>query len=378
MPRVAVPDSAGAPRAAKGPNRRRILRGLAAGLATSSLSGCGAIGRNGADEVAPGTRGRAALLLPLTGDAMQLGQSLRLAASLGGTGVGLTAELEILDSGGTEDSAVRAARAAVDAGAQMLIGPLFSVQAAAVVAAVPKDVPVVALSNDEALADTGAFVFGVTPRHSARAILGYAASRGLRDIAVVVPPGAFGSRSAEAAQALANPLGIALRPTITRAVAGGLRAALEAGGAGLPEAIYLPAADATLMPFAQALAGNGVQILGSVQWSGFAPLDAPKLQGSWFAAPDPLRFEPFAQAFALDARADAEAGILAGLTFDGAEMARLLGRIGKQDRAGLLRDAGFSGVLGPYRFLEEGLCQRGLSVLGVENAQITLLSAAVG
>lgn len=377
MPREAQPYPAFGARATTAPTRRRILGGLA-GLAVSGLAGCGVSGPSGAQGVPPGTRGRAALLLPLTGDAARLGQSMRQAASLGGTGVGLTAELEILDSGGSEESAVRAARAAVEAGARMLIGPLFSAQAAAVAAAVPKDVPVVALSNDEALADTGAFVFGVTPRHSAQAILGYAAARGLRDVAVVVPPGAFGTRSAEAAQALAKPLGITLRPTLTRAEAGGLRAALEAGGAGLPKAVYLPAADATLLPFAQALAGSGVQILGSVQWSGFAPVDAAELQGSWFAAPDPLRFEPFAQAFAREAGADAEAGILAGLTFDGAEMARLLGRIGVQNREGLLREAGFSGVLGPYRFVKEGLCQRGLAVLGVEGSQLTLLSATVG
>ena len=299
---------------------------------------------------------------------------MREAASLGGTGVGLTAELEILDSGDTPASAVTAANAAVAAGAKMLIGPLFSEQARAVVAAVPRGVPVVAMSNDTTLADAGVYVFGITPLHSAQAVLSLAAGRGLRDIAIVVPPGEFGKRSIEAANSLAGTLGITLRAPVVTGSASGLVASIKAAGNGsLPSAVYLPDAGPELDGFARALAGTGVQILGSTQWSSKDLTGKADFNDAWFAAPDPLRFEPFARALAQ--RVKAPAGILAGLAFDGAEMARLLGRTGDQTARGLQRDKGFSGVLGPYRFLKTRLCQRGLAVLKISDGGTTLIGA---
>ncbi len=298
---------------------------------------------------------------------------MRQAASLGGSGVGLTTELEILDSGDTADSAVKAALAATSAGARMLIGPLFAEQAAAVARAVPARVPVVALTNDTSVAGGNLFVFGITPRHSAQAILSLAAARGLRDIGMVVPPGAFGERSVAAARSLAGPLGITLRPPLVRSSAEGLAQALRAGGDGLPDAVYIPSADAALPRHLAALRGSAVQVLGSVQWSALDVTTDPVFRDAWFAAPDPLRFEPFANL--LESQSDGPAGILAGLAFDGAEMARLLGRLDMQDRKGLLRKDGFNGVLGPYRFLPSGDCQRGLAVLKVGDGTITLLGA---
>lgn len=344
-----------------------MLQGLVA-FSTLALTGCDAAGfGRGPRGPDPGTRGRAALLLPLTGPQEGLGQILREAASLGGTTVGQAAEIEVLDAGGDAESAVRAARAAVEAGATMLIGPLFAAQARAVVDAVPKSVPVVTLSNDDTLAQAGAFVYGVTPLHSARTVFAFAAARGLTDIAVAVPPDAFGTRAAEAAQAAAADAGVQLRPVVTATDGGALAATL---GADPPQAVYLPAAGPELQGFARAARTAGAQVLGSAQWSS---LDAETLRGvdgAWYAAPDPLRFAPFSQTLA---DRGVEAGIVAGLVFDGVEMARLLGRLGQQDRRGLLRDKGFNGVLGPYRFRPDGRTERGLAVLGIDGGQVSVL-----
>ena len=142
---------------------------------------------------------------------------MQQAASLGG-GV---AEVEVRDSGTTDDSAVAAAQAAVAAGARMLLGPLFSGQCRAVAAAVGRDIPVVALSNDSAIAGGNLFVFGITPLQSAKTMFGFAASRGLQRIAIVVPPGAFGDRSVEAATIAAAGFGVTLsRPIVTDSASG--------------------------------------------------------------------------------------------------------------------------------------------------------------
>ena len=344
-------------------SRRALLAALSG---TVALAGCGGLG--GDDLPPPGTVGKAALLLPLSGSRASLGAVLRAAAALGGNPVGPGAEVEVLDAGDSEEQAVAAARAALDAGANMLLGPLFSGQARAVAAAAGRT-PVVSLSNDAAIAGGNLWVFGITPLQSARNVFGFAAGRGIRRLAVVVPPGELGQRSAAAAQTAAAALGLELLPPVVTEGTGGLSA-----GVGGADGVYLPVVGPGFEAQAAALGAMDVQILGSDQWSAINPWQVRGLQGAWFAAPDPIRFEGFA--LALEAEIETEAGIVAGLAFDAVEMARVLGRIGKQDRDGLLREAGFEGVLGPYRFLPDGRCDRGLAILNVVQGTTTLIGAS--
>lgn len=292
---------------------------------------------------------------------------MRTAATLGGgPGIGI----EIIDSGSTAESAVQAANRAVAAGAEMIVGPVFSAQTEAVAQAVR--VPVVSLSNNAALAGRRTFVFGVTPAQSAQAILSIAAQRGLSDVVTVVPPGTFGAQSAAAAEQVGRALGIRMRPSLVRADGGDLVAALQAGG-GMPKAVYLPAADGTLAGFAEALRGQDVQLLGSTQWSALDLSGRPAFRDAWFAAPDPLRFAAFDDAYSQ--AAGSSGGIITGLAFDGVELLRILGQAGELSAKGLTRPEGFTGVVGPYRFQKSGLCERGLGVLKVGAGEFSLIGS---
>lgn len=354
--------------AASRTSRRKVLTGLSAASVVSAMSGCGQVSLPSV-RASRGSGGPAqsALLLPLSGTSAELGQRLQAAATLGGgPGIGI----EIIDCGSTPESAVAAAKQAVAAGARMLVGPVFSAQASAVGTAVR--VPLITLSNDETLAGGGTFVFGVTPAQSAQAIFSIAAQRNLRDVAIVVPPGAFGVQSAAAAESVGRALGLSVRPAVTRGAADGLVAALAAGGA-LPDAVYLPVADATLAPFVEALRGSGVQVLGSTQWSALDLTGRVAFRDAWFAAPDPLRFAAFDDAFR---NATGEpGGIIGGLAFDGVELLRILGQTGQMSAKGLTRKEGFTGVVGPYRFAKSGLCERGLGVLKVDVDDFSLIGS---
>lgn len=349
-------------------SRRRILAGFSGASLVSLGAGCGQISFGAGDAtLTGGAAGKSALLLPLSGSSSDLGQRLQIAATLGGgPGVGI----EIVDSGSTPETAVEAAKRAVDAGAQMIVGPVFSAQAAAVGQAVR--VPVVTLSNNEALAGGGTYVFGVTPAQSAQAILSIAAQRNLRDVAVVVPPGTFGSQSAAAAIKVGTALGLSMRPALVQADANGVLAALRANG-GVPNAVYLPVADGTLTPFADALRGQGIQLLGSTQWSALDLSGRPAFRDAWFAAPDPLRFAAFDDAYSN--AAGTPGGIISGLAFDGVELLRILGQSGQLAARGLTRKEGFTGVVGPYRFQKSGLCERGLGVLKVGAGEFSLIGS---
>ncbi|WP_323764751.1 ABC transporter substrate-binding protein [Marinovum sp.] len=345
------------------PSRRRFLltaSGFAGLAGCASLEGLGEIGGSAGP-------GQSAILLPLTGEQAQLGRTLEAAVRLGGgPGIGI----EIRDSGSSPDTAVLAAKAAEAAGARILIGPVFSAQTRAVAAAV--NIPVVTLSNDTTLAGRDTFVFGVTPAQSARAVLALAAQRNIREVAIVAPPGALGARSAAEAAPVAQALGITLRAPVITDTPGAVIAELEAGG-GIPAGVYLPSAGASLIPFAEALAGRETQILGSTQWAA-RDLEAVRaLRGAWFAAPDPLRFAAFTRAY--EEQTGQPAGIIAGLAYDGAELMRVLGQTGRQSRRGLTRKESFTGVLGPYRFLASGLVERGLAVLEVGAGDINLIGS---
>ena len=131
------------------------------------------------------------------------------AASLGGNATGPGAEVEVVDAGDSPETAVAAAQKAMDGGAKMLLGPLFSGQSRAVAEAVGRGTPVVSLSNDSSIAGDNLFVFGITPQQSAKSILGFAATRGKRNVVTVVPPGPFGALSAQAAQSVVAATGLA-------------------------------------------------------------------------------------------------------------------------------------------------------------------------
>jgi hypothetical protein len=292
---------------------------------------------------------------------------LQVAATLGGgPGIGI----EIIDSGSTPESAVAAAQQAVAGGAQMIVGPVFGAQALAVGKAVR--VPVVTLSNDESLAGSGTFVFGVTAAQSARAILSIAAQRNLRDVAVVVPPGAFGAQSAAAAKTVGRALGLSMRPALMTTDAGTVLNALKAPGR-LPDALFLPSADATLEPMAEAVRGEGIQLLGSTQWSALDLSGRAAFLDAWFAAPDPLRFAAFDDAYRQ--AAGSAGGIISGLAFDGVELLRILGQTGQLSARGLAREEGFTGVVGPYRFMRSGICERGLGVVRIGRGEFSLIGS---
>jgi ABC-type branched-subunit amino acid transport system substrate-binding protein len=283
--------------------------------------------------------------------------------------------LQTFDTQDTVEGSVTAARAALAAGARMLMGPLRSEQTVAVLG-VTRDVPVVTFSNDETLADLGAFVLGITPAQSVAAILSYARNQGLRRVALLAADTPFGQASAAAMRALAPAAGLTLTATALRDPgAPGALVALR-DGAGAPDAVYLPDGGAALTGFARDLRGNGLQLLGSVQWGLGEVTTNPDLSGAWFAAAPPDLFVPFADRFA--ALHGTTPGIIATLAHDAALVALGLSDIGALNRRGLLRAEGFVGALGPFRFRPDGRASRDLAVLTISNGAYALLAEVTG
>jgi branched-chain amino acid transport system substrate-binding protein len=364
-----------APHAASGMTRRGFLRsawarGLVPVLGLPVLAACGDIAPTAQRGTGRGGRDFA-LLLPLTGEAAALGENMARAASLVTQSGAEARAPKIYDTHDTADGSANAARQAIENGAKILLGPLRADQTAGVLA-IAGNRPVITFSNDDSLGAQGAFVMGVTPAQSVATMFSYARAQGLSRIAVVSRPGPLGQATAIAARAIAAAGGITITTVLERAPEdGGLREAI-----GQSQAVYLPEGGATLAAFANAMRGSDVQLMGSVQW-GVADVTADaNLDGAWFAAPPPDLFLPFADRF--QAAFGVQPGVVAALGHDAALLAMGLGDGRGVSRKGILRAAGFTGVLGPFRFVEGGRCQRDLAVLGVKGGSFTILAEVTG
>ena len=319
----------------------------------------------------------AALLLPLSGRSATLGQNMGRAASLVTQGIPPAQAPAIFDTADTPEGAARAAQQALDQGARLLLGPLRADQTPAVLQ-VARQVPVISFSNDETLAAQGAFIMGITPAQSVATMFSYARAQGVSRITIVARNSPLGVASVRAAQAIAASGGInlssVLRPDASES--GLITAIRAANGGDMPEAVFLPDGGSTLTSFANALRGSSPQLLGSVQWGVQEVTENDALDGAWFAAPPPDLFLPFSDRFA--AAYGEQPGIITALGHDAALIAVGLGNARALSRKGLLRSAGFTGVLGAFRFDQTGRCQRDLTVLSIEQRRIVALGEVEG
>ncbi len=288
-------------------------------------------------------------------------------------------DLTIIDTQGRPERAAAAAANAVGRGSQLVLGPLFGSEVPGVLAAIDGKAPLVTFSNDVSLADRGAFVFGITPAQSVSAILRYARGRGIQRFALVTEPGDLGSRAADAARRYAPDIGLTLTGVTTL---GGsvertaLIERLKADGNGrLPDAVLLPSGGNTLAPLADRLAGTGMQLLGTVQWTRQDLTGLSALRDAWFASPDPRTFATFSDAY--QASHPGDPGILAGLAYDAVTMAQNLTLADNLQRSGITLPGGFPGVVGNFRFVPEGRCERDMAILSIGPSGVRVVDKIV-
>lgn len=148
---------------------------------------------------------RIGVLLPLSGPRAQTGQALLRAAQLALFDFG-DPRLVLLprDTQGTSAGATQATRAALGAGAEILIGPVFAEEvAAAAILTRAAGRNMIAFSSDRRVAGNGVYLLSFSPEQEVARMMSYANSRGLARIAALVPRTAYGERVGEAYRALA-------------------------------------------------------------------------------------------------------------------------------------------------------------------------------
>lgn len=358
---------------------------------------------------------RVGLLVPLSGPGAALGEDLLDAAQLALFDVGRT-DLELLprDTGDQPQRAEAAARSALDAGAELLIGPLYGRSALAVApVAAARGVNVIAFSNDATVARPGLYVLGFRPEEQIQRIVRYAASQGRTRFAALAPEDAYGARALAAWRTA-----VAQIPGATAAVAetyppdsdsptaaverlaafgrpGGLPAAQPATGIDPaapppePQALPPPGFDAVLIAdggprvasIAALLAYYDIgpattPLLGTMRWQEDPALLADVgLQGAWLATWPPDAIAGFTRRFGeVYGR---EPAPLAVLAYDATALAVLLASGQPRFTAAQLTDVqGFVGAAGIFRLRPDGLADHGLAVVEVEAGAERVLDPA--
>jgi branched-chain amino acid transport system substrate-binding protein len=341
---------------------------------------------------------RVGLLLPLTGKSASLGQAMLDAAMLGlfdkyaahpkGSGAPRIMLLP-KDTGDDSKQAVKAAQAALDEGAAVLLGPLFSdaVQAVAPLAA-KKGVNVISFSNNRSVAGNNSFLFGFLPEEQVTRVMEVATTTKKRQhIAALLPANAYGVVVAETMQDYADIHGLKLAgvgrypPEITD-VTPFIQQLKQGGGEEkrIIDALFLAETGEKLTAMVerlrvQELGNESVTYLGTGLWDDPSLLANPAMVGNLFASSPLQSYQNFV------ARFEHANGYtpprLASLGYDIVALAATLAESGGFGAENIRHPSGFEGPAnGIFRFRRDGTVERGLSVLSFTPKGKTEISAA--
>ncbi|MDX1921522.1 MAG: penicillin-binding protein activator [Alphaproteobacteria bacterium] len=312
---------------------------------------------------------KVALLLPLSGKNASMGKSFQDAAQMAVNDLSAdNFELIPRDSGATPTEAVRAATMAMEEGAQVIIGPVFSESAAEVKTFINNRVPVLALTNDANVAGNGTYVLGFSPAQQVQRALQYASAKGIRSIAILAPSSIYG----DMAVAAANNSGISIvetqrytntKDSIKKAVAAISARRSEIQGILLPDggaALGNVAAELT----AVALSSHDIPIIGTGLWDEQNVQQYNVLVGGFFATSDPAQRSKFTSRY--QKAYGSKPVRLASLAYDATALVAVLAKQGlNYDEQALTNPSGFAGLDGIFRLTHEGIAERGLAVLEV-------------
>ncbi len=318
---------------------------------------------------------KVALLLPLSGpgETKRIAQAMKQAAELaltdtGGGGVTLITK----DSGGNAGTAQAAAQAALNEGAEIILGPLLAPEVQAVKKVAQGRANVIAFSSASNVAGQGTYLMSFLPEEEVANVVRYAAQQGKRKIALLYPQTQYGSNVQQALtrQAGASDVQIAASQPFARGQAGSSAAQRIAQDINDPsrqiDALLIPEGGDALRSLSATLEQNGVTpqkvtILGTGLWDDSVTRSTPIAQGGWYAGVSPDLVERFNSKYS--GAYGSSPPRIASLAYDAVSLASGLARKGDFSASAITDSSGFQGQNGLFRFRQNGLIERGLAIL---------------
>ena len=345
---------------------------------------------------------RAAILLPLSGAYQSVGIELRKAVDMAVISLA-PPQFEVIYID-TAKAPAEAAYAAIAADADVIIGPVFSSHTAEIAPiAVENGIPVLSFSNNSTITNPGVWIMGQQPEHEMEAVLSYAmASLAAIEnippeqarIAIVTNDTAYGRTLRDysirhlSAAGAAQPAHLLLDRTVLgneyrlqQSIRQFARWSKENPSPEFDMVIICGDADFTLT-VAPVLVWHDldpakVRFVGSSQWNRADMITEPSLQGGLYATLPTDRRQRFEKVWntyfteppgdlaPLGFDAVAVASLMTGdATTDNEDIANNKDMVNNEDMANnvLLRETGFAGFSGVFRFYPDGSHRRHLEV----------------
>jgi ABC-type branched-subunit amino acid transport system substrate-binding protein len=333
---------------------------------------------------------RAAILLPLSGAYQSVGTELRKAVDMAVISLA-PPQFEVIYID-TAKAPAEAAYAAIAADADIIIGPVFSSHTAAIAPiAIENRIPVLSFSNNSTITNPGVWIMGQQPEHEMEAVLSYAmASLAAIEnippeqarIAIVTNDTAYGrtlrdysirhlitAGAAQPAQLLLDQTVLENENRLQQSIRQFARWTKENPSPEFDMVIICGDADFTLT-VAPVLVWHDldpakVRFVGSSQWNRADMITEPSLQGGLYATLPTDRRQRFEKVW--NTYFTEPPGDLAPLGFDAVAVASLMTgdtTTDNEDMANnvLLRETGFAGFSGVFRFYPDGSHRRHLEV----------------
>jgi branched-chain amino acid transport system substrate-binding protein len=314
---------------------------------------------------------RVGIILPLTSTnagTRALAQSMLKAAQLAMFDANNPAMvLMVEDEGNGGAPAAAAARRLLAQGSEVIVGPLFAASVNAV-APVTRDrgVPVLAFSTEKSVAGRGIYLISFLPENEVARVVSFAAQRGHKRFAALVPRNAYGTLAGEALrEAVTNAKGETVAVTdFAATVPGGQNAAREIGAANA-DALLIAQGGPVLRAMVPVIQGRDkTKLLGTGLWDEDALSRDAALDGGWYAAPEPQASTAFTTKFR--STFDEAPANIASLAYDAVALVALLSNgepYKRFTKPALMDPNGFTGVSGVFRFRPDGASERGLAVM---------------
>lgn len=324
---------------------------------------------------------RVAFLVPRTapGNGAAVAKQLRNAAELAISDLGGDVmELVIKDTVGTPAGAITATQQAVNEGATVVLGPVFSSAVTSARSIITQsNRPLIGFSSDPSAAGPGGYLISFLPDQLIERSVNYALTQGKRTFAAIVPQGAYGSLvERKLRDTLQAQGGTLLAVTKYQYNNDSVQTAINEliVSAKAADVIFIPDGGNSPVVIARQLKRGGVDLsqkllVGTGQWRN-SKLSSPDLQGAVFADMDQSRFDAFKQRYMQ--KFGSEPTVNAALGYDAVLLVGglLREKPGKQiTRKEIERRQGFIGASGIFRFLPNGKNQRGLAIFRIENGQ---------
>lgn len=294
--------------------------------------------------------------------------------------------LTALDTKGTPEGAAAAARAALQQGADVILGPIIAenVMAASREAA-RSGTPLLAFSNDQSVADRGRYLLSFPPEAEVERIVGFAAMEGARNFAFFGPDDAYGRRVRRAfEQAVARVGG---QVTASETYRGNDISVMQDPARRLAdyyarrrgadrkafEAVLMPEGGTALRSLAPLLPFYGIDpaevlFMGTSRWDDPGTAREPALRGGVFAAADKEARAAFIADY--DRAYGRSPSSLASLAYDAVQLGALVADGDPRRRIERVESrAGFFGTDGYLRFAPDGRPERGLAVYRIIDGQ---------